>query len=80
MSGAGLTHSGFYNYFKSKSDLYVEALNCFFTDPGWKNCWEGVEITRIPRTLGRKSSAHIFLTSILTMSKTPARWSPCPPT
>jgi TetR/AcrR family transcriptional repressor of nem operon len=44
MSGAGLTHGGFYNYFKSKSDLYVEALNCFFTDPEWKNCWEGVEI------------------------------------
>lgn len=44
MSGAGLTHGGFYSYFKSKSDLYVEALNCFFTDPEWKNCWEGVEI------------------------------------
>src|ERR1700677_1867263 len=44
MSGAGLTHGGFYNYFKSKSDLYVEALSCFFTDPDWKNCWEGVEI------------------------------------
>jgi TetR/AcrR family transcriptional repressor of nem operon len=44
MSGAGLTHGGFYNYFKSKSDLYVEALSCFFTDPEWKNCWEGVEI------------------------------------
>ncbi len=44
MSCAGLTHGGFYSYFKSKSDLYVEALNCFFTDPEWKNCWEGVEI------------------------------------
>jgi AcrR family transcriptional regulator len=44
MSGAGLTRGGFYNYFKSKSDLYVEALNCFFTDPEWKNCWEGIEI------------------------------------
>lgn len=44
MSGAGLTHGGFYSYFKSKSDLYVEALNCFFTDPDWKNCWEGAEI------------------------------------
>src|SRR5579863_6946952 len=44
MKGAGLTHGGFYGYFKSKSDLYVEALNCFFTDPEWKNCWEGVEI------------------------------------
>jgi len=44
MSGAGLTRGGFYSYFKSKSDLYVEALNCFFTDPQWKNCWEGVEV------------------------------------
>lgn len=44
MSGADLTHGGFYNYFRSKSDLYVEALNCFFTDPEWKNCWEGVKI------------------------------------
>lgn len=44
MSGAGLTRGGFYSYFRSKSDLYVEALNCFFTDPEWKNCWEGVEI------------------------------------
>ncbi len=44
MSGAGMTRGGFYNYFESKSDLYVEALNCFFTDPEWKNCWEGIEI------------------------------------
>lgn len=44
MSGAGLTRGGFYSYFKSKSDLYIEALSCFFTDPEWKNRWEGVEI------------------------------------
>ena len=44
MSHAGLTHGGFYSYFKSKSDLYVEVLGCFFTDPEWKNCWEGIEI------------------------------------
>jgi TetR/AcrR family transcriptional regulator, transcriptional repressor for nem operon len=41
---AGLTRGGFYTYFKSKSDLYVEVLGCFFTDPNWKNRWEGVEI------------------------------------
>jgi AcrR family transcriptional regulator len=52
MSGAGLTHGGFYNYFKSKSDLYLEALNCFFTDPEWKNCWEGVEINPNSADLG----------------------------
>jgi AcrR family transcriptional regulator len=44
MAGAGLTHGGFYSYFKSKSDLYAEVLGCFFTDPNWKNCWKGVEV------------------------------------
>src|SRR6202142_2323881 len=44
MAGAGLTHGGFYSYFKSKSDLYIEVLGCFFTDPEWKSCWEGVKV------------------------------------
>lgn len=44
MAGAGLTHGGFYSYFESKSDLYAEVLGCFFTDPNWKSCWEGVEV------------------------------------
>jgi hypothetical protein len=44
MAGAGLTHGGFYSYFKSKSDLYAEVLTCFFTDPNWKSCWEGVKV------------------------------------
>jgi AcrR family transcriptional regulator len=44
MAGAELTHGGFYTYFKSKSDLYAEVLNCFFTDPEWKDCWEGVHV------------------------------------
>lgn len=44
MGGAGLTHGGFYSYFDSKSDLYVEVLGCFFTDPDWKTCWEGVHV------------------------------------
>jgi TetR/AcrR family transcriptional repressor of nem operon len=44
MAGAGLTHGGFYSYFDSKSDLYAEVMNCFFTDPEWKNCWEGVHV------------------------------------
>src|ERR1700721_2527398 len=44
MAGAGLTHGGFYSYFKSKSDLYSEVLGCFFTDPEWKNCWERVHV------------------------------------
>ena len=44
MAGAGLTHGGFYSYFKTKSELYAEVLGCFFTDPEWKSCWEGVEV------------------------------------
>jgi AcrR family transcriptional regulator len=44
MAGAGLTHGGFYAYFKSKSDLYAKVLGCFFTDPQWKSCWEGVNV------------------------------------
>ncbi len=44
MAGAGLTHGGFYSYFQSKSDPYTEVIGCFFTDPEWKSCWEGVEV------------------------------------
>jgi len=44
MADAGLTRGGFYSYFGSKSDLYAEALACFFTDPEWNNSWEGVDI------------------------------------
>lgn len=44
MSGAGLTRGGFYNHFQSKSELYAEVLGCFFTDPEWQSCWDGVEV------------------------------------
>jgi TetR/AcrR family transcriptional regulator, transcriptional repressor for nem operon len=44
IAGAGLTHGGFYSYFESKSDLYAEVLGCFFTNPEWRNRWEGVEV------------------------------------
>lgn len=52
MAGAGLTRGGFYSYFESKSDLYSEVLGCFFTDPEWKNGWEGVEIDATGKDLG----------------------------
>jgi TetR/AcrR family transcriptional regulator, transcriptional repressor for nem operon len=52
MSGAGLTRGGFYSYFRSKSDLYAEVLGCFFTDPEWKSCWEGVEVDLASREVG----------------------------
>jgi TetR/AcrR family transcriptional regulator, transcriptional repressor for nem operon len=52
MSGAGLTRGGFYNHFQSKSDLYAEVLGCFFTDPEWKSCWEGVEVDLLSTDVG----------------------------
>jgi TetR/AcrR family transcriptional regulator, transcriptional repressor for nem operon len=52
MCGANLTRGGFYSYFRSKSDLYTEVLGCFFTDPEWKNCWEGVEVDLASRQAG----------------------------
>jgi TetR/AcrR family transcriptional repressor of nem operon len=52
MSGAGLTRGGFYSYFESKSDLYAEVLGCFFTDPEWKSCWEGVEVDLSSKDVG----------------------------
>jgi len=52
MADAGLTRGGFYSYFKSKSELYTEVLQCFFTDPNWKNCWEGVHVDANAADLG----------------------------
>jgi len=44
MADAGLTRGGFYSYFQSKSDLYTEALGCFFTDPNRKSRWKGIRV------------------------------------
>ena len=44
MAEAGLTRGAFYVYFESKSDLYAEILECFFTDPNWRSRWEGVDV------------------------------------
>jgi TetR/AcrR family transcriptional regulator, transcriptional repressor for nem operon len=52
MAGAGLTRGGFYSYFESKSELYTEVLGCFFTDPDWQSCWEGVEVDLAARDVG----------------------------
>jgi TetR/AcrR family transcriptional regulator, transcriptional repressor for nem operon len=65
MAGAGLTHGGFYGYFKGKSDLYTEVLGCFFTDPIWKPRWKGVHIDPEAGDVGRQitgaylSRAHL---------------------
>jgi TetR/AcrR family transcriptional repressor of nem operon len=60
MAGAGLTHGGFYSYFKSKSDLYAEVLGCFFTDPNWKSCWEGVKVDLSSTDVGSQV-VHAYL-------------------
>ena len=60
MAGAGLTHGGFYSYFNSKSDLYAEVLGCFFTDPNWKSCWEGVRVDLSSTDVGSQI-VHAYL-------------------
>ena len=45
MAAADLTRGGFYSYFRSKSDLYVEALSGFFTDPNWKSTGMASKLT-----------------------------------
>jgi TetR/AcrR family transcriptional regulator, transcriptional repressor for nem operon len=52
MAGAGLTRGGFYSYFESKSELYAEVLSCFFTDPEWQCCWEGMDVDLSGRDVG----------------------------
>jgi TetR/AcrR family transcriptional repressor of nem operon len=44
MAAAELTRGGFYRHFSSKSDLYAEAMDCFFTNPECGNKWEGVQV------------------------------------
>jgi TetR/AcrR family transcriptional repressor of nem operon len=52
MAGAQLTHGSFYSYFASKSDLYAEVLDCFFTNREWKNSWEGIHFDLSAAALG----------------------------
>ena len=78
MAQAGLTRGGFYSYFDSKSDLYAEVLGCFFTDPNWKNQWEGVEVN--PALGGSRPANRTRLptrSSTSTTSKIRVRCQPC---
>jgi TetR/AcrR family transcriptional repressor of nem operon len=52
MADANLTRGAFYSYFDAKSDLYAEALGCFFTEPGWNNSWKGVHIDLTAADIG----------------------------
>jgi AcrR family transcriptional regulator len=52
MEDADLTRGAFYSYFRTKSDLYAEVLECFFTDPGWGNSWKGVHIDLAAADIG----------------------------
>ena len=52
MAAAELTRGGFYRHFSSKSDLYAEAMDCFFTNPECGNRWEGVQVDPARGELG----------------------------
>jgi AcrR family transcriptional regulator len=43
MAAAGLTRGGFYSYFKTKEDLFVEAIEAFGHSPPTRR-WEDVEL------------------------------------
>ena len=75
MADAGLTRGGFYSYFESKSDLYAEALACFFTDPGWNNSWEGVHLDLTAADVGPQIVRAYLSRRISRMSRTHAPWS-----
>ena len=44
LTEADLSAGAVYRYFASKSDLYAEAMDCFFTNPECGNRWEGVQV------------------------------------
>ena len=54
MANAELTRGAFYAYFDSKSDLYAEVLECFFTDSGWNDSWDGVHVDLTAADVGRQ--------------------------
>src|SRR5258708_6420040 len=60
MADAHLTIGGFYRHFASKSDLYAEVLECFFTDPEWNNSWKGVHIDLTASDIGPQI-VHAYL-------------------
>jgi TetR/AcrR family transcriptional repressor of nem operon len=68
MAGAGLTHGGFYSYFKGKSDLYTEVLGCFFTDPNWKNHWRDVEVD-LASPDARRAFEAVFQAMVVALEK-----------
>src|SRR5713226_3091852 len=68
MAGAGLTHGGFYSYFKTKSSV-CRGIGVLLHRPGMEEL------------LGRRGSGPvvrpIYHVSISRTSRIPARWSPC---
>jgi TetR/AcrR family transcriptional repressor of nem operon len=59
MLGAGLTHGGFYSYFRSKEDLCLNVLKCFLTEPQWKKMWKGVEVDMASTEAARVVRAYM---------------------
>jgi len=73
MADADLTRGAFYGYFESKSDLYAEVLECFFTDPGWNDSWEGVHIDLKALDVGRQ-----IIQAYLSRQHLESRGNTCP--
>lgn len=55
---SGLTRGGFYSYFRSKSDLYVEALGCAFSMFGGLIVGRNVELVRDQRIVQAWRPTH----------------------
>ena len=75
MAGAGLTRQLLF-MFRQQERLYLN-VNCFFTDPEWKNCWEGVRGSFSDRCWrpDREPTCH---GSILKTWRIRVQWSLCP--
>ena len=77
MAGAGLTRGGFYSYFKSKSELYIEVLGCFSLTRSGRVAGRAWKSILLQKTWVRKWWRPIFQGSTLKMLRTRARWWPC---
>ena len=78
MASTGLADAASTATFTSKSELYSEVLGCFFTDPEWKSCWEGVRRGSFLGGCRPASGARVLVAAAFRKtSKIPARWWRC---
>src|SRR5215470_92861 len=71
MEGAGLTPGGFYRHFKSKDELYAEAVR-------WFLCEEAPKPWQRPRRNGHKPRAERIVDSYFSLDHFDDRESCCP--